>query len=55
MASFHPQSAQYSIEAVSGLPGRFGGPVSVGEWRASSADHKSGRQFLLRPVSTRKP
>lgn len=55
MASFHPQSAQYSIEAVSRLPGRFGGPVSVGEWRASSADHKSGHQFLLRPVSTRKP
>lgn len=33
------QSAQYSSEAVSRLPGRFSGPVSVGEWRASSADH----------------
>lgn len=45
------QSAQYSSEAVSWLPGRSGGPVSVGEWRASSADHKPGAQFLLRPVS----
>lgn len=49
--SLSPQSAQYSSEAVSRLPGRFSGPVSVGEWRASSADHMSGAQFLLRPVS----
>ena len=45
------QSAQHSPEAVPRLPGRFGGPVSVGERRASSADHKSRAQFLLRPVS----
>lgn len=45
------QSAQYSTETVSRIPGGFGGPVSVGERRASSADHKSGAQFLLRPVS----
>lgn len=52
VTSLLPQSAQYASEAVARLPGRPGGPVGVGWWRASSAHHKPGYELVLWPVST---